>query len=225
MNSIVYETAARTDAKGHERNKVAAALIETMTRQPCLIKRTDTMKIDLWDGLGVLPQTLYDPIAAQIEGETYPLDSIELDGTICVTGAPEGWTLLRITGTWGWGTYKQRTTLAADIAGNTIDVGDYELRLGDIVQIDNELLTVEAWSADDGYTVERGILGTEPMEHSSGSKVMVLELPSDLVEASRKIDAINSAVISSPISTPAREEQVDNQPKVRRLLARYTRPR
>ena len=224
MSEVVYELAPLTNQKAFERNKVAAAMLEHLTRQPCLARRVSTMKIDLWDGIGVLPQSLHDPIAAQLEGEVLPLDSIELDGTICVPGAPDGWSLLRITGTWGWGEYRQVTVLSTEIAGEEIEVADgAALRLGSILKIDEEVILVLS-GADKTFQVRRGAIGTEPQPHNSGAKVQMLFLPEDLISASKIVDAVNTTP-RVDLRTGERELGEDNAAKLKALLSRYRRRR
>ena len=130
---------------------------------------------------------------------------------------------MRLTGTWGWGEYRQVTVLSTEIAGEEIEVEDgAALRLGSILKIDEEVILVLS-GADKTFQVRRGAIGTEPQPHNSGAKVQMLFLPEDLIGASKIVDAVNTA---PRVDLQGRREPgEDNAAKLKALLSRYRRRR
>ena len=85
--------------------QVASRLIESLTDQPCLLVRTDTMWMDIWNSLGVLPQPGADFTEAVLDGEAIHLEDIEFDSTTYrVPFLRRDHEVLKLTGTFGWGT-------------------------------------------------------------------------------------------------------------------------
>ena len=83
---------------------LASRLIEAYTRQPCLLVRTGTMRMDLWSGLGVLPQPGHTFTKAELDGEEIDPNGLEFDGTVYrFDGVTLTHAILKLTGTWGWG--------------------------------------------------------------------------------------------------------------------------
>ena len=103
MSQIPYATTEK--AEELDDLQVASRLIESLTDQPCLLVRTDTMWMDIWNSLGVLPQPGADFTEAVLDGEPIRLEDIEFDSTTYrVPFLRRDHEVLKLTGTFGWGT-------------------------------------------------------------------------------------------------------------------------
>lgn len=90
--------------------QVASRLIEQLTNQPCLLVRTDTMWMDIWQSLGVLPQPGRDFTEAVLDGDAIRIEDIEFDSTTYrVPYVRHDHEVLKLTGTFGWGTVTEDT--------------------------------------------------------------------------------------------------------------------
>ena len=116
MSQIPYATTEKKDEL--DDLQVASRLIESLTDQPCLLVRTDTMWMDIWNSLGVLPQPGADFTEAVLDGEAIRLEDIEFDSTTYrVPFLRRDLEVLKLTGTFGWGTVTDKAPTDDDPIG------------------------------------------------------------------------------------------------------------